>query len=287
MRKRALLCLLCALLLTGCGGAAARPAETVDPYAGMVQVESGFGTKIWVREHEELELNPLRDPERYASFAEAGYELLPGVDVSEHQGEIDWAALRASGMEFAVVRAGYRGYGQAGRIVEDAFFARNMAGAAAQELALGVYFFSQAVSPEEAEEEAEFLLELLEPYPPETLTLPVFYDWEDVGSEEARTAGLDGETVTECALAFCGKLAEAGYRPGIYAYRALGYYTYDLPRLRSYALWIGALNSYPDFYFAHEFWQYGLSDGVPGVQGQVDMDIWLKKTAVPEIPEGE
>ena len=283
MRKIALLC-LALLLLTGCGHTAP-PAETVDPYAGMVQVESGYGTRIWVREHEELEQNPLREPEAYAAGAELGYELLSGLDVSEHQGEIDWAAVREAGMRFAIVRAGYRGYGQAGRLREDAYFARNMSAAAAQGLELGVYFFSQAVTPEEAVEEAEFLLELLAQLPEGTVGLPVFYDWEDIDGLEARTAGLDGETVTRCAQAFCETVTAAGYQAGIYAYRSLAYFTYDLPRLRDYTLWIGALNTYPDFYFAHEFWQRAVETGVPGVRGDVDMDIWLRKLPDAEIEE--
>ena len=82
MRKFALLCLGLALLLTGCGRLAL-PAATVDPYAGMVQVESGYGTKIWVREQEGLEPNPLRDPEAYENWEASGWELLAGVDISE------------------------------------------------------------------------------------------------------------------------------------------------------------------------------------------------------------
>jgi len=287
MRKGAVLCLLWALLLTGCGRAAERePAETADPYAGMVQVESGYGTKMWVREHEELERNPFCVSEAYLDYAGTEYEFLSGVDVSEHQGEIDWAAVKDSGVSFAILRAGYRGYGQAGTLREDAYFAQNLEGAAAQGLELGVYFFSQAVTPEEAAEEAAFLLTLLEPYPKERLTLPVFYDWEDISLEEARTAGLDSETVTRCAEAFCEVIAAAGYRPGVYAYRTLGYFTYDLPRLKENTLWIAALNSYPDFYYAHEFWQCEVRDGVPGIQGAVDLDVWLRRVGdTPRLTE--
>ena len=279
MRKRAgLWLLLLPLLLSGCGALHA-PAETADPYAGMVQVESGYGTQMWVKEYEELEVNPFLDPAVYQDYAGTDYRLLPGVDVSEHQGEIDWAKLHGSGVEFAILRAGYRGYGQAGRLREDARFKKNMEGATAAGMQLGVYFFSQAVSPEEAEEEADFLLELLAPYGPSAFALPVFYDWEDISHDEARTDGLDGETVTQCALAFCARIAEAGYRPGVYAYRYLAYYCYELPRLRDAALWIGAINDYPDFYYAHEFWQYGLAENVPGVSGAVDVDVWFRKQA--------
>jgi len=276
MRKFALLCLGLALLLTGCGRLAL-PAATVDPYAGMVQVESGYGTKIWVREQEGLEPNPLRDPEAYENWEASGWELLAGVDISEHQGEIDWETVRDCGVEFAILRAGYRGYGQSGRIVEDARFAKNMEDAAAAGLQLGVYFFSQAVTPEEAVEEAEFLLQLLSRWPKEALSLPVFYDWEDIEGQQARTDGLDGETVTRCAAAFCERIEEAGYSAGLYAYRSLAYFTYDLALLKDYTLWIGALGSYPDFYYEHEFWQRAVEGNVPGIQTVVDLDVWMRK----------
>ncbi len=276
--------LLAALLLSGCGSPFARqPAATVDPYAGMVQVESGFGTQMWVKLHEELEINPFLgwspdDP------PPEGCEVAAGVDVSEHQGEIDWSAAAAD-VDFAIIRAGYRGYGERGTLVEDAYFRQNMEGALSAGLPVSVYFFSQAVSAEEAVEEAEFLLELLEPYGPQNVTLPVFFDWEDIAHDTARTDGLDGETVTACAQAFCGRVREAGYRPGIYAYRYLAYFSYDLPGLQDTALWIGALGASSDFYYAHEFWQCRVAEGVRGISGAVDRDLWLLRPEAETEPE--
>jgi GH25 family lysozyme M1 (1,4-beta-N-acetylmuramidase) len=153
------------LLLSGCG-AAPQPA---DPYAGMVQVESGYGTKMWVKEYPEVPVNPLRNWDGTAADGitdENGvrYTVRDGVDVSEHQGEIDWTKLAADGVDFAILRAGYRGYGAAGRLMEDAFFKQNIAGALENGVDVGVYFFSQATSAEEAEEEADFLLALLRSY---------------------------------------------------------------------------------------------------------------------------
>ena len=266
--------LAAALLLGGCGSPFARaPAETVDPYAGMVQVESGFGTQMWVKLREELRRSPFLGWAPGDALPE-GCETETGVDVSEHQGEIDWAAA-ARELDFAVIRAGYRGYGERGTLVEDAFFRKNMDGALAAGLDVGVYFFSQAVTPEEAEEEADFLLAMLEPYGPARVALPVFFDWEDISHDTARTDGTDGETVTACAAAFCARIAAAGYTPGIYAYRYLAYFSYDLPRLSSASLWIGALGESSDFYYAHEFWQYRVAEGVKGIRGDVDRDIRL------------
>ena len=273
------LILLGALALTGCGSPFARaPAATVDPYAGMVQVESGFGTAMWVRKLEELDENPFFGWSRMDAIPE-GYAVHMGVDVSEHQGEIDWAAAAKDGVSFAILRAGYRGYGEKGTLVTDAFFAQNLAGALAAGVDIGVYFFSQAVTPEEAVEEAEFLLATLADCgcSPETLALPIFFDWEDISHDSARTDGLDGETITQCAEAFCARVEEAGYRAGFYAYRYLAYFSYDLPRLKERSLWIGALGSGDDFYYAHEFWQNAVAEGIRGISGAVDRDFWFEK----------
>ena len=277
-----LIAALLAALLAGCGSPFARtPVATADPYAGMVQVESGFGTKMWVTRHEELEESAFLGWSRLDAVPE-GYAVFAGVDVSEHQGEIDWAAVASDGIDFAIIRAGYRGYGERGTLVEDARFRENMAGALDAGLDVGVYFFSQAVNEDEAAEEAEFLLALLADYPPDSVTLPVFFDWEDISHDDARTDGLDGETVTRCAEVFCERIAEAGYRPGIYAYRYLAYFSYDLPRLRDAALWVGALGASSDFYYAHEFWQNAVAGGVKGIAGDVDRDYWFRPLEAPE-----
>ena len=203
--------------------------------------------------------------------------VLKGMDVSKFQGEIDWEAVAASGVEFAMIRAGYRGYGEAGTLREDLFFQANMDGALANGIAVGVYFFSQALNAEEAVEEAAFLLELLEPYGPGALALPVYFDWEDITHDTARTNGLDGEIITDCALAFTDAMEAAGYAAGVYAYRYLGYFQYDLTRLAGLSLWIGAVGDWPDFYYAHELWQYSIEGDLPGIDGNVDLDLRFER----------
>lgn len=291
MRKKKIAALLAALLmLCGCGRER-EPAETVDPYAGMVQVESGYGVKIWVREQEGVPVSGFRAED----FGEGGVYLgtdrraVPGIDVSEHQGEIDWAAVAADGVEFAIIRAGYRGYGEAGTLREDQWFRANMDGALAAGIPVGVYFFSQALNAEEAAEEAAFLLELLEPYGPDALALPVYFDWEDITHDTARTNGLDGETITDCALAFTEAVAAAGYTAGVYAYRYLGYFQYDLARLAGLSLWIGAVGDWPDFYYAHDVWQYSTEGSVAGIEGNVDLDFRFEPLTpeVQETPEAQ
>jgi hypothetical protein len=138
-----------------------------------------------------------------------GGRYAKGVDVSAHQKEIDWSRVAASGMSFAMIRAGYRGY-TLGAITKDEYFDANMSGALANGMDVGVYFFSQALTPAEAEEEARQVLEWIKDY---KVTYPIVFDWEEQDKDNSRTRNTDGNTVTACALAFCKVIKEAGYTP--------------------------------------------------------------------------
>lgn len=266
------------LALCACGGESG-PAETVDPYEGMVEVESGFGTKMWVELYEDVPVNDIpsgafRWDAGFIKYTGDVYETLRGIDVSEHQKEIDWAEV-ASVTDFAMIRAGYRGYSEGG-LYEDEYFLQNITGAMENGIDVGVYFFSQAVTPDEAVEEAEYLLRLLEDYGIGA-AMPVAFDWENIDHDEARTDGLDGAMLTDCAVAFCERVQQAGHKPVIYAYRNLAYFLYDLPRLTDYTLWIGALGDAPDFYYRHEIWQYSASGTVRGIDGPVDLNLYFRE----------
>lgn len=198
-----------------------------------------------------------------------------GVDVSEHDGAIDWPAVRAHGADFALVRVGYRGYGS-GAIVGDAYFEENLRGAAEAGLKTGVYFFSQAVSPEEAREEALFTLGEVA-RTGVALSYPVVFDQEAISDDGARTDSLTNEQLTANALAFCQAVEAAGYEPMIYGNQ------HDLARLDLE----GALRGYPVWYAEYgvreptgqvdfRIWQYtasGTVGGIPATEGQVDMNI--------------
>ena len=277
------------LLLTGCGqeeqtvSPTAGPTPTVDPYEGMVEVSDGAGGTMWVDEVEELE--PFRMDralfsveDGIAVYSGEEYKLRLGVDVSDHQGEIDWQAVADSGIEFAIIRCGWRGY-SAGGLNEDATFHRNIQEAQAAGIDVGVYFFSQATSMAEAAEEALFTLKLLEGY---ELQLPVFFDWEKIGTDAARTDDVPGETVTEACLEFCRLIESEGYDAGVYAYLNLAYYTYDLAKLRGMTIWMGDPGSAPEFHYDHDYWQYTFTGAVPGIEGEVDMDVIYVSTE-PEI----
>jgi len=279
MQKKFFLAIAALLILSGCGLTSRHaPEATPDPCAGLVKVASGQGTHMWVKEYPDVPVNPLREVSVVAADAvtdENGntYALRRGIDVSEHQGVVDWAQVAGSGIEFAILRAGYRGYGTEGAILADACFGENLKGTAEQGLDIGIYFFSQATCPAEAEEEADFLIGLLRTYAPQNLTLPVFYDWERIDYDVARTDDVSDETMCDCTVAFCERLREAGYHAGVYTFRFFAYHSYDLSRIKDYPLWVAALGDEPDFYYRFDIWQRSVVGHVKGVEGKVDMDV--------------
>ncbi len=277
---------LLAGLLGGCHGGTPEPTPTPeptatpDPHEGMVEVTNGSGGTIWVDEAEALTPFAL---DRYAfsvtdgvvSYLGEGAMLRRGIDVSDHQGEIDWQAVAASGIDFAMVRVGWRGYGQ-GTLNEDERFRENIEGAQAAGLDVGVYFFSQAVSVLEAAEEAVYTAHLLENY---TLDLPVFFDWEFIGTEPARTDGTSTETITAACTEFCSLLRGEGFQVGVYTYIPAVYQHYDLNALSGLMVWMGDLGTWPEFYYEHDIWQYSITGSVPGIEGDVDLDVMFLRIA--------
>ena len=193
-----------------------------------------------------------------------------GIDVSAHQQEIDWQRVADSGVQFVILRVGYRGYTE-GAIQEDAYFTQNLEGAIDAGLDVGVYFFSQAIDEQEAREEARFVLDKIRGY---ALTGPVVFDWEALGKSEARTYGLDTDTLCRCALAFCELVEEAGYTPMIYLTSYAGYVKYDLSRVMDYPFWFAEYDkAAPTFYYHFQMWQYTSKGKVDGIEGRVDMNI--------------
>ena len=203
-------------------------------------------------------------------YNDPAYVTAIGIDVSSHQGEIDWQKVAASGVEFAFLRLGYRGYGSEGTINLDSCFQKNLAGARAAGIKIGVYFFSQAITTAEAEEEARFVLENLNGA---YLEYPVVYDWEVISASGARTAGLSNTTLTDCAVTFCQSVAMAGYTPMIYYNLPVGYTHYQLDRLVGYDVWFAQYASTPSMYYNYRIWQYSDKGSVPGSEGNVDMDL--------------
>jgi len=245
-----------------------------DPHAGQVYLYDGFDW-IWYTPLEGVEVNPWTEESFDTSGAApvyrgTDYATRRGIDVSEHQHEIDWRQVAASGVDYAYIRLGRRGYTEGG-LFEDPFFTRNFQGASDAGLDVGVYFFSQAVSVQEAIEEADFVLARLRGH---TVHLPVVYDWEKITEPDARTLDVTAEVRTQCAIAFCETVKNAGYTPCVYFNRNLGYYGYDLSRLTDYEFWFALPEaSYPSFYYAVDSWQYSFTETVPGIDYATDMSL--------------
>lgn len=197
-----------------------------------------------------------------------------GIDVSSWQKVIDWAQVKESGVEFAMIRLGYRGYEQ-GVLSTDRYATANLDGAIAAGLEVGVYFFSQALTPEEAEEEAYYVLELLKPYQ-EHITMPVVYDWEHVSDEDARSADMrDPDILTDCTLAFLQTVEAAGYRPMVYFNRTQSWKYLNLEELKDYEFWLAAYTQRMRFPYKIKMWQYTNTGKVPGVEGNCDINIYF------------
>lgn len=209
----------------------------------------------------------------YLSYeGDDNYTYRLGVDVSEHQGYVDWQQLKDSGFSFAFIRLGYRGYGQEGNIRLDKEFHRNMENAQAAGFDVGVYFFAQAINEEEAREEADFVLENLKGY---SLQLPVVYDPESILDDEARTDNVSGEQFTKNTKVFCSAIANAGYDPMIYANMLWEAFELDLEQLSEYPLWYADYEPAPQTPYHFQFWQYTNEGAVPGIEGRADLNIQL------------
>ena len=197
-------------------------------------------------------------------------ELKRGIDVSKYQGDIDWRAVKADGIEFAMIRVGYRGYGSEGKMMGDTYFQRNIQGALDAGLKVGVYYFSQAVTVEEAREEAAYVLEQIAPYP---ISYPVVFDWEFIDGQQARTDEIEGERMTECAKTFCELVRAGGYTPMVYFNQEQGYLYYQLDQLDEFSFWLAEYDEKPDFFYNFAMWQYTHTGTVPGIQGNVDLNL--------------
>ena len=197
-----------------------------------------------------------------------------GIDVSGHKQEIDWEAVAGDGIDFAIIRAGNRLYGRdsSGAVCEDSWFDRNMQGAIAAGMDVGAYFFSNAITVEEAIEEADLLISKLEPYR-EHVTYPVVCDWEYLGGNDSRAYGVDAKIITECVAAFCQRVEEAGYRPMFYFNEYCGYVKFDLSKLTQYQFWFAEYADTPGCIYDFQMWQWSSKGKVAGISSDVDMNL--------------
>lgn len=196
---------------------------------------------------------------------------LLGVDVSSYQGSINWRKVKAAGVDYAIIRLGYRGYGT-GAIKIDTAFHTNMTNAIAAGVPVGVYFYSQAVTVEEAVEEAETVIKHLASY---KVDYPVAFDMEEVDDddENVRTSGLTVKERTDITIAFCEKIREAGYTPMVYGNIKWMAMNLDLTRLEDYDKWFAQYFKQPFFPYQFSMWQYTPYGRIDGIPGSVDLNM--------------
>ncbi len=201
-----------------------------------------------------------------------GNVAIRGIDVSKFQGNVDWQAVKESGMEFAMIRLGIRGY-ESGEMVMDERFYDNLQNAQAAGLKTGVYFFSSAVTQEEAVEEAEFVLKALEG---RSIDMPIVFDTEPIYYADARTDDLTPVELTDITIAFCERIKQSGYTPMIYANAKRLTTVLRLEKLSGYELWYADYQEKPLYPYEYKMWQYTEKGSVPGVSGNVDINLYFQ-----------
>lgn len=217
----------------------------------------------------------LKNENGFLKYEDNNYTTKLGIDVSEHQKNIDWSKVKDAGVEFAILRLGYRGYGKSGNIVLDKDFEQNYKNATEEGIEIGVYFFSQAISSDEIQEEAEFVLSHLQE---KNITYPVVFDLEKIKDDEARTDNLTEEDITKMTLQFCNIIKENNYNPSIYANAKTFTTKMKLELFNDYIKWYADYQEKPLYPYDFDIWQYTESGKIDGIEGNVDLDIcFIKK----------
>ena len=207
---------------------------------------------------------------------QAGYECLQGVDVSEHQGTIDWQSVADAGYKFAFIRVGYRGYGEAGKIFEDYMAVENLQKAKSAGLQVGTYFFSQALSEEEAAEEAALAVSVIEKSGVET-DLPLMYDPEIIKDDWGRANEITREQVALNTAAFRETVENSSScKVDIYSNLPWEHNYFDTDTMNTYDIWYADYEPLPQTPYHFTWWQYTNKGSVPGIEGSVDLNLWIR-----------
>lgn len=253
--------------------------STVESEQNVLDFVDAHGEHYSIEINEAVEKKPydntlfVKDDNKI-SYEDDKYTSRIGVDVSVFQGDIDWEQVKESGYDFAILRIGYRGYGEEGTLNADEKFEQNLINARNAGMDVGVYFFSQAVNEEEAKEEADFVLEHLQG---QELQMPVVYDPEHILEDEARTDDVAGEQFTDNAETFCKAVEEAGYDAMIYSNMLWEAYELELEKLSDYPIWYADYEALPQTPYRFCMWQYSSTGSVPGIEGNVDLNVQLLK----------
>lgn len=210
----------------------------------------------------------------YYTYEDDHYKSRLGIDVSYHQGDIQWKKVKKAGVEFAFVRIGYRGYGEAGSLNVDENAITNIKKATEAGIDVGCYFFSQAINEKEAKEEAKFVLKKLEDV---KLQLPIVFDPEEIRDKTARTDHVTGEQFTKNAIAFCEEIEKGGYTPMIYTNMLWEADVLDLTKLEKWDIWYADYEEQPQTPYEFSVWQYSEKGHVKGIKTETDLNIQFVK----------
>lgn len=206
------------------------------------------------------------------------YQAVLGIDVSQHNGDIDWSLVYDSGVRFAYLRVGFRGYGNEGVIVKDERFEEYYREAKKAGLRIGVYFFSQAMNHEEAMEEAFYTLEMIRH---KEIDLPVGYDLESIDYATSRIESTTHQRKTENALIFAQKIQENGKKAIIYTNRYWMEEIYDPYMIYHHSIWYAQYGALPTWPYHFQIWQYSDKGHVPGIENATDLNLlFLEKNAI-------
>ena len=212
------------------------------------------------------------DKNGYMCYEDDRYKSRLLIDVSSHNGDINWEKVKGAGIKGAMIRVGYRGYGDA-TIVEDDCFQKNIAGAKDAGLKVGVYFFSQATTPEEAIEEAEYVTKKIWG---RGVTLPVAFDMEPFMGNE-RFINHDIKSKTEMADAFLKVISKFGYEPILYGNPTWLTNDVDISKLTEYPVWLAHYTFSTEWTYAFRMWQFTSQGRVSGINGDVDLNLIFDK----------
>lgn len=189
-----------------------------------------------------------------------------GIDISRHNGKIDWNAVKSSGVDYVIIRCGYRG-SSSGALITDQNFQSNIKGATAAGLKVGIYVFSQAVNEVEAVKEASLAVSLAKGY---KLTYPIFIDTESSGG---RADKIDVATRTAVVNAFCQTVQSAGYQAGIYASKSWFETKLSMGSVGNYRIWLAQYAAAPTYSGRYDMWQYSSKGTISGINGKVDLNL--------------
>ncbi len=271
-------------------------AATDDPGAGRLSghdIPEGFYDNTQDSDTESSLLRGTGDFTTVSPYTNATYThqggfrkrtLMHGIDVSQWQGDIDWKAVKASGIDYAFIRVGYRGYGQSGTLSEatkDPYFDTNIKNATKAGIKVGVYIFSQAITTKEAQEEADYILDHLGNY---TISMPLVMDYEYAsGSSDGGrlyTANLSKSAATNICKAFCKRIKAAGYTPMVYANKSMLSSQLNAADLTNsgYRIWLANYTTNTTYGGNYDFWQYASDGTVNGINGRVDMNFYYAQS---------